>query len=226
MDPRLLYTDFLMDGEEVFLQPTTDAEPTFKDDRGYTYCALAVFRSDDSDLARDPLSTNRLVQNMADFEMFGTMIVAGPTPEHIFVLVPDSVGPTVDAELQADLQHVVGLRLGSAENLSSTLPTEGLRLALCDKSLRPNLSLGRNDYWSEVSPILRKWQSVNDASCPHCHRIIRVNMSRHLRAAHAECELPYVVFFRAKRERSPGTDSQLQAGTRIFILRVAPPIRP
>ena len=180
MDPRLLYTDFLMDGEEVLLQPTTDAEPTFKDDRGYTYCALAVFRSDDSDLARDPLSTNRRLQNTADFEMFGTMIVAGPTPEQIFVLIPDSVGPTVDAELPADLQHVVGLRLGSAENLSSTLPTEGL--------LRPTLSLGRNDYWSEVSPILRKWQIVNDASCPHCHRIIRVNMSRYLRAAHTECQ--------------------------------------
>ena len=184
MDQRLLYTDFLMDGEEVLLQPTTDVEPTFKDDRGYTYCTLAVFRSDDSDLALDPLSTNRRLQDMADFEMFGTMIVAGPTPEQIFVLIPDSVGPTVEAELPADLQHVVGLRLGSAENLSSTLPTEGLHLALCDKSLRPTLSLRRNDYWSEVSPILRKWQSVNDASS----RIIRANMSRHLRAAHTECQ--------------------------------------
>ena len=145
MDPRLFYTDFLMDGEEVLLQPTTDTEITFKDDRGYTYCALAVFGSDDSDLARDPLSTNRRIQNKADFEMFGTMIVAGPTPEQIFVLIPDSVGPTVNAELPADLQHVLGLRLGTAENISSTLPTEGLHLALCDKSLRPTLSLGCND---------------------------------------------------------------------------------
>ena len=56
MDPRLLYTDFLMYDSEVLLQPTTDAEPTFKDDKGYTYCALTVFRSDDPDLARDPLS--------------------------------------------------------------------------------------------------------------------------------------------------------------------------
>ena len=66
MDPRLLYTDFLMDGEEVLLQPTTDTQTTFKDDRGYTYCALAVFQSDDSDLARR-------LQDTADFEMFGTM---------------------------------------------------------------------------------------------------------------------------------------------------------
>ena len=173
MDPRQLYTDFLMDGEEVLLQPMTDAEPTFKDDRGYTYCALAVFRSDDPDLARDPLSTNRRPQVTADLEMFGTMSVAGPMLEQIFVLIPDSC---VDADSPADLQHVVGLSLGSAENLSSTLPTEGLHLALCDKSLRPTLSLRCNDYWSEVSPIIRTWQSVNDASCPHCHQIIRVNM--------------------------------------------------
>ena len=137
------------------------------------------------DLARDPLSTNRRLHETADLEMFGTMIVAGPTPDQIFVLIPDSVGPTVDADSQADLQHVVGLSLGSAENLSSTLPTEGLHLALCDKSLRPTLA---QDYWSEVTPILRKWQSVNDASCPHCRRVICVNMSRHLRAAHTECQ--------------------------------------
>ena len=59
MDPRLLYTDFLMDDRELLLQPTTDTEPTFRDDTGYKYCAIAVFRSDDPDLARDPLSTNR-----------------------------------------------------------------------------------------------------------------------------------------------------------------------
>ena len=36
MDPRILYTDFLMDVREVLLQPMTDTEPTFQDDRGYT----------------------------------------------------------------------------------------------------------------------------------------------------------------------------------------------
>ena len=188
MDPRLLYTDFLMNDSEVLLQPTTDAEPTFKDDRGYTYCSLTVFRSDDPDLARDPLSTNRRLRESADLEMFGTTIVAGPTPDQVFVLIPDSISPTVDADSPSDLQHVVGLSLGSAENLSSTLPPEGLHLALCDKSLRPTLGIGRHDYWSEVTPIIRKWQSVNDASCPHCRRVIRVNMSRHLRAAHTECQ--------------------------------------
>ena len=37
------------------------------------------------------------------------------------------------------------------------------------------LGLRRQDYWSEVNPILQKWQNVNDASCPHCNRTIRVN---------------------------------------------------
>ena len=39
-------------------------------------------------------------------------------------------------------------------------------------------------YWAEITPILRRWQSVSDASCPSCHRIIRVNMACHLRASH------------------------------------------
>ena len=94
----------------------------------------------------------------------------------------------MDADSPADLQHVVGLSLGSAENLSSTLPPGGLHLALCDKSLRPTLGLGCQDYWSEVTPILRKWQSLNDASCPYCRRVIRVNMARHLRASHTDCQ--------------------------------------
>ena len=36
--------------------------------------------------------------------------------------------------------------------------------------------------------MLRRWQSVNDASCPSCHRVIRVNMARHLRAFHMQCQ--------------------------------------
>ena len=116
--------------------------------------------------------------------MFGTMVVAGPTPDEIYVIIPDSVNSTVDGESLADLQHVVGLSLGSAENLSSTLPQDELHLALCENSLCPTLTLGRQDYWTEITPILRKWQSVNDAACPYCNRLIRVNMSHHLRASH------------------------------------------
>ena len=120
MDPGLLYTDIVMDGVEVSLQPTLETEVAFVDDRGYAYCTLMALRSDDPALARDPLSTNRLLPDTADLEMFGTMIVASPTPDQIFVLVPDSVGPTVDATSPADIQHVGGLSIDPAEKLYFT----------------------------------------------------------------------------------------------------------
>ena len=111
--------------------------------------------------------------------MFVTLVVAGPTPDHIKVLIPDTVGPTVDAESPVDLQQVVGLSLGPATNLSSTLPPADLALVLCENLVLPTLGLGRRDYWEEVNPILRKWQSVNDARCPECDRLIWVNMLSH-----------------------------------------------
>ena len=174
MDLRLLYSDFVMDDRELMFHSTSDSAPSYHDDCDNTYCAIPVFQHADPDLARDPLLTNRRLLDTADLDMFGTLVVAGPTPDQIYVLIPDFVGPIVDVESPVDLQHVVGLSLGSATNLSSTLPPEGLDLALCDKSLRPTLGLGRQDYWAEVTPILRRWQSVNDASCPSCDRVIRV----------------------------------------------------
>ena len=183
-----LYRDFVMDDLEVVFHSTSDSEPSYHDDLDNTYCAVPAFQHSDPDLARDPLSTNRRLLDTADLEMFGTLVVAGPTPDQINVLIPDSVGPTVDAVSPVYLQHVVGLSLGSATNLSSTLPPEGLDLALCNNSLRPTLGLGRQDYWAEITPILRRWQSVNDASCLSCHRVIRVNMARHLRASHTQCQ--------------------------------------
>ena len=136
----------------------------------------------------DPLSTNHRLHETADLAMFGTLVVAGPTPDHIRVLIPDTVGPTVDAESPVDLQHVVGQSLGPTTNLSSSLPPADLALALCENSVLPTLGLGRRDYWDEINPILRKWQSVNDAKCPECDRLIRVNMSRHLRLSHTVCQ--------------------------------------
>ena len=78
--------------------------------------------------------------------MFGTMVVAGPTPDVIYVLIPDSTTSTADDISPVDLQHVVGLSLGPAENLSATLPRDELHLALCDNSLRPTLTAGRQNY--------------------------------------------------------------------------------
>ena len=140
----------------------------------------------DPDIERDPLSTNRRLFNSEGIKLFGTMVVAGPTPDVIYMLIRDSTTCTADDVSPSDLQHVVGLSLGPAENLSAILPRQELHLSLCDNSLRPTLIADRRAYWSEVTPLLRKWQNVNDTVCPHCHRIIRVNMPRHLRAAHTD----------------------------------------
>ena len=68
------------------------------------------------------------------------MVVAGSSTDHIKVLIPDTVGPTVDADSPVVLQHVVGLSLGPAVDLSSSLPPTDLALALCDNSVLPTLT--------------------------------------------------------------------------------------
>ena len=73
---------------------------------------VPAFQHPAPDLVCDPLSTNRRLPETADLAMFGTLVVAGSTPDHIRVLIPDTVGSTVDAESPVDLQHVVGLSLG------------------------------------------------------------------------------------------------------------------
>ena len=152
------------------------------------YCAVPVFQHPDPDLACDQLSTNHRLPETADVAKFGTMVVAGSSTDYIQVLIPDTVGPTVDADSPVVLQHVVGLSLGPAVDLSSSLPPTNLALALCDNSVLPTLTRRRRAYWAEINPILRKWQSINDARCPACDRLIRINMSRHLRLSHTFCQ--------------------------------------
>ena len=132
MDLRLLYSDFVMDNRELILHTAPGASTIFQDDRRSTHCAITAFQNADPDIARHPLSTNR--RRLADsvgFQMFGTMVVAGPTPDVIYVLIPDSTTSTADDISPADLQHVVGLSLGPAENLSATLPQDELHLVAC-----------------------------------------------------------------------------------------------
>ena len=83
------------------------------------------------------------------------MVVAGPTTDVIYVLVPDSTTCTAEEICPADVQHVIGLRLGPAENLGSTLPREDLHLSLCENSLRPTLIADRRVYWAEITPLLQ-----------------------------------------------------------------------
>ena len=186
MDLVLLYGDFVMDNRELILHTAPGASSVFRDDMGATHCAITAFRNGDPDIERDPLSTNRRLFDSEGIELFGTMVVTGPAPDVIHVLVRDSTTCTADDVSPSDLQHVVGLSLGPAENLSAILPREELHLSLCDNSLRPTPIMDRRGYWSEVTPLLHRWQNVNDTACPHCHRIIRVNLSRHLRASHTD----------------------------------------
>ena len=111
MDLNLLYRDFIVDDRELMFSSAPGMVPSFHDEDGNTYCAVPVFQHPDPDLACDPLSTNCRLPETADLAIFGTLVVAGSTPDHIKVLIPDTVGPTVDAENPVDLQHVVGLSL-------------------------------------------------------------------------------------------------------------------
>ena len=201
MDLNLLYRDFIVNDRELMFHSVPGTVPSVHDDEGNMYCAVPVFQHPDSDLARDPLSTNHQLMNTADLPMFGTLVVAGSSPDHIKVLIPDTFsGPTVHADSPVVLQpHVVGLSLGPAVDLSSSLPPPDLDRALCNNSLIPTLIRRRRAYWSEINPILQKWQSINDARCPECNRLIRVNMSRHLRLSHTTCQCFWRCLFQAAR---------------------------
>ena len=173
MDLGLLYSDFVMDNRNLTLHTTADGSGVFRDTDGQTYCTIRPFRDTDPDIERDPLSTNRRLFDSGGIDLFGsTMVVAGPTTDIIYVLIPDSTTCTADEIFPADIQHVIGLRLGPAENLGSILPREDLHLSLCENSLRPTLIADRRIYWAEVTPLLQRWQSVNNTGCPHCHRMI------------------------------------------------------
>ena len=181
MDLNLLYRDFIVDDRQLLFHSVPGTVPSFHDDEGNMYCAVPVFQHSDADLARDPLSTNHRLINTDDLPMFGTLVVAGSSPDHIRVLIPDTFsGPTVNADSPMVLQHVVGLTLGPAVDLSSSLPPPDLDRALGHNSVLPTLIRRRRAYWAEINPILQKWQSINDARCPECERLIYLNMSRHL----------------------------------------------
>ena len=166
MDLDLLYRDFFVNDRELLFHSVPGTVPSFHDEEGNMYCTVPVYQHLDPDLARD-LSTNHRLPGTADLAMFGTMVVAGSSTDHIKVLTSDTVGLIVDAESPVLLQHVVGLSLGPAVDLSSSLPPNDLALALCDNSVLPTMTKRRRAYWTEINPILRKWQSINDARCRH-----------------------------------------------------------
>ena len=88
-----------MDDRGVLFHSAPGTVSSFHDDEGNMYCAVPAFRHSDTDLARDPLSTKRRLVNTEELAIFGTMVVAGATADHIKVLIPDTFsGPTVKAD--------------------------------------------------------------------------------------------------------------------------------
>ena len=81
------------------------------------------------------------------------------------MLVPDCTIPPVGYDVRIDLRHVVELRQGSAFDMGHDLSPPDL--ALTPNSLEPTLGTQRRVYW-----------------CPECGRVIRVDMSHHLRLMH------------------------------------------
>ena len=110
-----------MDNRELTLHTTADGSGVFCDDAGLTHCTIRPFRDDDPDIERDPLSTNRRLFYSGGVKILGSMVVIGPTTDIIYMLVSDSTTCTADDICPTDLQHVIRLRLGPAENLSAIL---------------------------------------------------------------------------------------------------------
>ena len=125
---------------------------------GQTHCTIRPFRDGDPDISRDPLSTNRRLFDSGGIELFGSMI-----------------------HTDSGFYHLHGGR---------DIPR---RCPACD---RFKAGTGRKSglYLASGGPALvfvRKFapantDRVNNTGCPHCQRLIRVNMSRHLRALHTD----------------------------------------
>ena len=119
-------------------------------------------------IAYDPLSANRRFAGAADLAVLGTLVFAGATRHSISVMVPDCLLPPENNTVKVDLRHHVGLSLGSAVDMTNWSPEAHLERALCLGPLLDTLELQRRDYWNELSPILKRWKSVNDSKCPDC----------------------------------------------------------
>ena len=130
---------------------------------GNPHIALSPFNHADRDFAFDPLSTNRIFPDQADLPVLRTIVVAGPIPDSVHVMIPDCLVPPVGGDVRIDLRHVVTLQLGLATDMGNDLPPPDLERALCRKPLTPTLGLQRRDYSEEVYPLLEEWKSVNDS---------------------------------------------------------------
>ena len=117
MDLGLLNSNFVMENKDLTLHTTTDGLGVFRDVDGQAHCTIRPFKDGDPDIARDPFSTNRRLFDSGGIELFESMVVAGPTTDVIYVLVPDNTTCSADEIAPAYLQHVIGIRLGPARKI-------------------------------------------------------------------------------------------------------------
>ena len=151
---------------------------------------LNAFQHEDASIAYDPLSANRRFAGAADLAVLGTLVFAGATRHSISVMVPDCLLPPENNTVRVDLRHHVGLSLGSAVDMTNWSPEAHLERALCPGPLLDTLELQRRDYWNELSPILKRWKSVNDSKCPDCGEVIKINLEAGRLGASATEHLP------------------------------------
>ena len=119
---------------EDYLDYNYNEKMSFTGDSADTTVAFSSFQHADGDIALDPLSTNRRLHT--DIAVLGTVIVAGPTPESIKVIMPDCLVPPVGNEAQIDLRH-------APCDMGSELPPPDLALRLTPNSLDQTLHLQR-----------------------------------------------------------------------------------
>ena len=89
------------------------------------HVALSPFHHSDCDFAFDPLSTNRRLPGHPDLPVPGTVVLAGPTPDTIHVMIPDNLIPPVGSDVHIDLRHVVTLQLGPATDIGDDFALQG-----------------------------------------------------------------------------------------------------
>ena len=127
--------------------------PAFAGNTSDPHITLSPFGHTDGDFAFNPLSTNRRLPDHPDLPVLGTVVLAGPSPDTIHVMIPDSLIPSVGTDVHIDLRHVVTLQLGPATDIGTEFPPSSLARALYSKPLRPTLMLQGKDYWDEINPF-------------------------------------------------------------------------
>ena len=91
---------------EDYLDYNYSEKMPFTGDSGATPVALSSFQHADRDIALDPLSTSRRLHT--DIAVFSMVIVVGPSPESIQIIVPDCLVPPVDNVAQINLRWNCG----------------------------------------------------------------------------------------------------------------------